>query len=163
MPGLGTTNKSDWRAARKELRGRQRWLPRIGLLSLVHSGDNLGRLTRYWVWRGLALLVAAVALCGLGISTYLNHVRASATALINSALEIRTKTDAEREIAAWRKRSGKDFWQESDHPGGDHNYDAQIVNLAIAHLHVVEPTGVTVGITMRDGNLRRVTVIESTG
>lgn len=96
------------------------------------------------------MLIADVALCGLGIAAYLNHVRASATALINSVVEIRTKNDAEREIAAWRKRSGKDFWQESDHPGWGHNYDAQIVSLVIARLRVVEPIGVTVGITMRD-------------
>jgi hypothetical protein len=37
------------------------------------------------------------------------------------------------------------------------------VNLAIAHLRVVEPTGIIVGITMRDGKLRCVTVVESTG
>jgi hypothetical protein len=109
------------------------------------------------------LLVTAVALFGLGIAAYLKHLRASAAALITSVIEIRTKNDAEREIAAWRKPSGRDFWEESDHPGGDHNYDAQIGNLTIAHLRVVEPTGVIVGITMRDGNLRRVTVIESTG
>jgi hypothetical protein len=37
------------------------------------------------------------------------------------------------------------------------------VNLPIARLRIVEPTGVTVGITMREGKLRCVTVIESTG
>ena len=108
-------------------------------------------------------MVVGVALLGLGIATYLTRVHASATALINSAREIRTKADAEREIAAWRKRSGKDFWEESDHLGGDHNYDAQIVNLAIARLRLVQPTGVTVSVTMRDGKLHCVTVIESTG
>ena len=60
-------------------------------------------------------------------------------------------------------RPCKGFWQEGDRAGGDHNYDAQIANLAIARLHIVEPTGVTVGVTMRDGELRSVTVIESTG
>ena len=109
------------------------------------------------------MLVAGAALFGLGIAIYLAHVHASATALINSAREIRTKADAEREIAAWRKRSGNDFREESNHPGGDHNYDAQIGNLAIARLRLVQPTGVTVSVTMRDGNLRCVTVIESTG
>jgi hypothetical protein len=70
---------------------------------------------------------------------------------------------AEREIAGWRERSGENFWQESDNLGGDHNYDAQIDNSAIVRLRIVEPTVVTVGITMRDGRLRCVTVIESTG
>ena len=108
-------------------------------------------------------MLVVVALSGLGIAAYLTHLRASATALINSAREIRTTADAERVIAAWKERSGKDFWEESDHPGGDHNYDAQIVNLTLAHLHVVQPTGLTVGITMRDGQLWSVAVIESTG
>jgi hypothetical protein len=112
---------------------------------------------------GFVVLFAVVASLGLGIAVYLVHVRASAKALIDSAREIRTTADAEREIAAWKKRSGKDFWRESDNPGGDHNYDALIVNLAIARLRLVEPTGVLVDITMRDGKLRCVTVMESVG
>jgi hypothetical protein len=111
----------------------------------------------------LVILVAGAAVCALGISVYLARLHALASALITSACEIRTKADADREIAAWSKRFGKDFWMESDHPGGDHNYDAQIVNLTLARLHVVQPTGVTVGITMREGQLWSVAVIESTG
>jgi hypothetical protein len=99
----------------------------------------------------------------LGIFTYLAWLHRVASALVTSACEIRTKADADREIAAWSKRFGKNFWQESDHPGGDHNCDAQFANLTLAHLHVVQPTGVTVGITMRDGQLWAVAVIESTG
>ncbi len=121
------------------------------------------RLHRQSIGTGLVVLLVAVALSGLGIAVHLAHLRASATALINSAREIRTRNDAEREIASWRERSGKDFWEESDHPGGDHNYDAQITNVAVAHLRIVQPTGVTVSITMRDGELRCVTVIEATG
>jgi hypothetical protein len=78
------------------------------------------------------ILLAGGAVCTLGIVAYLARLHALASALITSAYEIRTKTDADREIAAWRKRFGKDFWEESDHPGGDHNYDAQIVNLTLA-------------------------------
>jgi hypothetical protein len=124
----------------------------------------LPRFTQRRVVRtGLVLLVAGTALFAAGIALYLTHIRNSATALISSARTIRTRADADREIAAWRQRSGKDFWQESDHPGGDHNYDAQIANLAIARLRIVQPTGVTVGITINDGKLRCVTVIESVG
>jgi len=103
------------------------------------------------------------AVCTLGIVAYLARLHALASALVTSACEIRTKADADREIAAWRNRFGKDFWEETGHPGGDHNYDAQIVKLSLARLHVVQLTGVTVGITMRDGQLRSVAVIESTG
>jgi hypothetical protein len=125
--------------------------------------DELGRFTRRWTRVVLVALFAVVASLGLAIAVYLAHVRASATALVNSAREIRTKADAEREIAAWRERSGKDFWEESNHPGGDHNYDAVIGNFAVARLPFVQPTGVTVGITMRDGQLRCITVVESAG
>jgi hypothetical protein len=120
-------------------------------------------LSRNWSLAVLGMLVVGASLCGAGIAVYLTHVRSLATALIRSAREIRTKADAEREIAVWRKRSGRDFWEESDRLGGDHNYDAQIVNISIARLHIVEPTGLTVGITMRGGELRSITVIESTG
>ena len=127
------------------------------------SNDVVRQLPRRWVRTALIVLIAGLLCSGLAIPVYLAHLRHSATALINSARQIRNKADAEREIAFWRDRAGKDFWQESDHLGGDHNYDAQIENLVIARLRIVEPTGVTVGITMHDGRLRCVTVIESTG
>jgi len=98
-------------------------------------------------------LVAAVGLCGLGIAAYLRLGQASATALIKSARVIRTTADAEREIAAWRRRSGK--WVES-RDGVENTYEAQIVN-GIARLGFVELTELTLNITMHEGNLRRIT------
>jgi hypothetical protein len=106
------------------------------------------------------MLVAGVALFGLGIAAYLSHVQASATALIKSARVMRTTADAEREIAAWRRRSGNEFWVES-REGSEKTYKAQIVN-GIARLGFVELTEVTVDVTMHDGNLRRITVTEWT-
>jgi hypothetical protein len=107
------------------------------------------------VWTGLAVLVAGGALFGLGIAAYLTHVQESATALIKSARVIHTTADAEREIAAWRTRSGNEFWVES-RDGSEKTYEAQIVN-GIARLGFVELTEVTVDVTMHDGNLRRIT------
>lgn len=106
------------------------------------------------------MLVAGVALFGVGIAAYLSHVQASATALIRSARVIRTTADAEREIAAWRRRSGDEFWVESGE-GSEKTYKAQIAN-GIARLGFVELTEVTVDVTMHDGNLRRITVTEWT-
>jgi len=105
----------------------------------------------------------APILVAVGIATYAAHLRATATALIVSASEMRRTEDAEREIATWKARGGKEFWTESEHPDGDHNYDAAIDNLPIARLRVVEATIVRVGITVNGGELRNVTVIESTG
>jgi hypothetical protein len=106
------------------------------------------------------MLVAGSALFGLGIAAYVSRVQASATALIKSARVIRTTADAEREIAAWRRRSGNEFWVES-RDGSEKTYKAQIVN-GLARLGFVELTNVTVDITMHDGNLRRITVTEWT-
>lgn len=119
-------------------------------------------LSRYMRMLIAAFAVIVVLFLG-GIAIYLIHVRNLATALIASAREIRTTEDAEREIAMWKARAGKAFWTESDHMGGDHNYDASIANLPAARLRVVQPTGVTVSLTMRSRKLRSVTVIESTG
>lgn len=124
------------------------------------SGERLGTLTRHWMWTGLGALVAGIALFGLGIAAYLGHVQASATALIESARAMRTTVDAEREIAAWRKRAGKEFWVESNN-GTEKTYRAQIVN-AIADLGFVELTKVTLDVTMHEGKLRRITVTEWT-
>jgi len=126
----------------------------------MHRRGLLGRLTRHWMWTGLAVLVAGAALFGLGIAAYLSHVQASATALIKSARVIRTTADAEREIAAWKGRSGSEFWVES-REGSEKTCEAQIVN-GIAHLGFVELTEITVDVTMHDGNLRRITVSEWT-
>jgi len=108
-------------------------------------------------------LVVVVAAGALGVLTYLVRLHAVASALVTSASEIRTKADAEREIADWRKRFGEDLRKDSDRPGMDHDYDAQVANFTLAKLHIVQPTDITVRITMRDGQLWAVAVIESTG
>jgi len=123
----------------------------------------LSRLARQMVRTGLAVLVLVVALFGLGIAAYAMQVRASARALVDSARGIHTTADAEREIASWRKRLGKEFWMESDHLGGDHNYDGVIDNLSIARLGILEPAGVMLGVTMRGGELRCLTLTMTTG
>jgi len=101
-------------------------------------------------------LVAGIGLFGLGIAAYLSHVHASATALVKSAQVIRTTADAEREIAAWRTHSGKEFWVES-RDGVEKTYESQIVN-EIARLGFVELTELTLDITMHEGNLRRIII-----
>jgi len=111
----------------------------------------------------IVVLSVAFCLAGVAITIYAVHVRASATALIESARAIRSKADAQHEITVWRSRSGRQFWQESDHPGGDHNYDGQIDNLLVARLGLLKPTSITLSVTMRAGELRCVTLIMSTG
>src|ERR1700674_4489100 len=116
------------------------------------------RLTHHWVRAGLAVLIVGIVLFALGITAYAIHVCASATALIDSAGEIRTMADAEREFAKWRKNSRVEFWIEGDGSGGDGNYYARMANLAIARPHVVEPSEGMTRVMVRDGKLLRVSV-----
>jgi hypothetical protein len=125
--------------------------------------ERTPKMSQVLVRRVLVTLLAGLALLVAAIAVYGSHVRASATALINSARNIHSTVDANREIAAWRHQSGREFWKESDHVGGDHNYDAQIDNILLSRLRVFEPSAVTLGVTMRDGELRCITVIVSTG
>jgi len=114
-------------------------------------------MVRFSIALGLSVLFL------FGIVAYTVHIHGSALALTASAANIRSTGDAVEEIANWRKREGQLFWRESDQPGGDHNYDAQIENLSLSRFRIVEPTEVTLGITMRGGELRSVTLVMTTG
>jgi hypothetical protein len=115
------------------------------------------RVLPFFVVLGMGVLFS------VAIVLYAVRVHASAAALIESASKIHSTADADREIAKWRMQSGNQFWEESDHPGGDHDYNAQVENLLISRLRIVEPTEVTMGITMRGGKLRCVTIVMTTG
>lgn len=105
-----------------------------------------------WV-AGLGIVVVA-----LGIALYAVRIQASADALISSARRIHTTADAEREIANWKRRGGQRFWLESDHPGGDHNYDGQVDNVPLSRLGLVEPTNIVFSVTTNRGKLRCITL-----
>ena len=122
----------------------------------------MGRLNHHWVRAGLAALAVGTALFGLGIAAYAVHVCASATALIDSASRIHTLADAEREVAKWRERLGKEFWMESDNPGRSVNYYARVRTLRIAHLHLVKSSEVMTRVTVSNGKLLCVTVFVQT-
>lgn len=111
----------------------------------------------------LLLLTIAIGLVAAGIVVYSVRLERLAKALITSVRDVRSTDDAQRVIAAWRRESGQQFWQESDHLGGDHNYDAQVDNFLLSRLHILEPTGITVGFTMRGGQLRSVVAIMTAG
>ena len=123
----------------------------------------LDRSTRHWVRTGLTVLVAAPSLLGIAGGAYAIRLSVSARALINSARAIRTTADAEREMTAWKRRSGNKFWVERRDVAPEKTYKAEVVNLGIARLGFVELAGATLEITMHDGNLRRITVTEWTG
>ena len=123
---------------------------------------NVRRLTSHRVRAGLVVLVVGIALFGLGIAACAVRVCASATALIDAASEIRTRADAEREIAKWRKRLGKESWTELDESGRGGNYYARIANLPIARFHVAAPSNVILRVTTANGELLSVVVFVNT-
>jgi len=111
----------------------------------------------------LAITIGIGFVMAIGFVVYAAHIRGSASALIASAVVIHSTEDAQREIANWRTRAGEHFWRETDRLGGDHDYDAQIENELISRLRLVQPTELTLGITMRGGKLRCVTIVMTTG
>lgn len=114
--------------------------------------------------RRIALFSAlGLGLLALGIGIYAVRLRDTAAALVCSARGIHSTADAEREIVAWRRRLGRQFWQESDHLGGEHNFDGQVDNLMLARFGVVEPAAVTLSITMHNGELRCITLMMTAG
>jgi hypothetical protein len=119
-------------------------------------------LTHHWVRAGLAVLVVGTGAFGLGIAAYAFHVCASATALIDSASQIRTTADAEREIASWKENMGTDSWVESDDSSRGGNYYARIANRAIARMHFVEPSKIIARVTIRNGELLSVSMFVNT-
>jgi hypothetical protein len=123
----------------------------------------MSKSSRRSLWLVTAGAISLVVVSALAAFTYAFWLSHTASDLIRAAYEIRTKADAERVIDDWRVRRGKNFWQESDQLGGDHVYDAVIDSVALARMHIAQPTGVTVGITMHNGKLWCVFVGEQTG
>jgi hypothetical protein len=114
------------------------------------------------LWLVIAGTIALVVVSALAAFAYAFWLSHTASDLVRAAYEIRTKADAERVIDDWRRRRGKNFWQEIDQPGGNHVYDAVIDSVSLARIHIAQPTGVTVGITMHNGRLWCVFVGEQT-
>ena len=108
-------------------------------------------------------LCALVLLLILGVIVNAVHVRSSAQDLINSAKGIRSAGDADREIAAWRNRSDRRFFDEPALPAGDHSYNVKVENDLLNRLRIVPPTVVSMVVTMHNGELQSVILVMSTG
>jgi len=113
--------------------------------------------------RALVVLVAGFFLIAAGLAAYAVRMRARAQVLIDSASQIRTVADAERQITIWRRRSGVSLNEETSLQDGDHSYDIRLDNSLLYLLHIVPPTMVGMTITVRDGRLRSVILAMFTG
>src|SRR5438445_13750975 len=86
------------------------------------------------------------------------RLRSLSQKLINSASEIHSTADVERQIAILRNRRGLDFWQDSSAQNGDQTYEVRIENGLLHRLRVVPPTMLGMTIAIHDGNLRYIIV-----
>ena len=109
---------------------------------------------RYVAWRtvvlGACLLLFSMAL-------YAWNVQRETRKLINSAAEIRSLADAERQIARWRRASGT--YTESQSPdGAGRACSLQKGNGILSTLRIVPSTGVTVEAITHSGKLELVVI-----
>ena len=111
----------------------------------------------------LLCLAGATLLSAIGAEIYAYRVRARAQELVKSALRIRSTADAKDEVQDMRKRFGNSFREESDHLGGDYNYDAQVHDLSIARFLIVALTVLNRGVAIRNGQLHYVVVAMASG
>lgn len=70
--------------------------------------EKSSKVTLLWI---VLLFGSAALLFALGVVLYAIRVSASARKLIDSASAIRSTADADRQVAMWRNRSGRDFWE----------------------------------------------------
>lgn len=115
-------------------------------------------------WRRVLLLLGSgILLFALGLVVYAVRVSAAARELINSASAIHSTADAERQVAAWRNRSGRDFWESTSPSDGDQSYDIHVDNGLLHRLRIAPPTMVGMTVTMRDNRLRYIILTMFTG
>ena len=86
------------------------------------------------------------------------RLRSLSQKLIDSAREIQSTADAERQIAILRNRPGLDFWKDASAQNGDQTYEVRIENGFLHRFRIVPPTMLGMTIAIHDGNLRYVIV-----
>lgn len=94
------------------------------------------------------------------------YLRSSAKALINSAKDIRSTADAQRQIAAWRGRPLVEVVDEQPQTpvlGGDQSYEVALLNTVLSKLRIARPTMAQMTITMRGGKLRSIFLLMWSG
>jgi hypothetical protein len=127
------------------------------------KSDAAGKASNVTVRRTLLAVLLVIGMCVLAVFAYVLRVRASAKALIDSAVSIRSTADAERQIAVWRKCSGCSFWEATKTGDGDQNYDIHVENGFIGRLGLTEPAMVGMTVSLRNGELRYVTLVMFSG
>lgn len=115
------------------------------------------------VRRLLLLVGSGILLCALALGVYAAWVSASAKRLIESASEIHSTEDAQRQIAAWRNRSGRLFLETNSPTDGDHNYDIRVDNTYLHRLRIAPPAMVGMTISLRNNELRYLALVMYTG
>jgi hypothetical protein len=126
----------------------------------MHSRVS-GRTSKQWVWRGLLVCLSGIFFFAVVLGIYAVHLRSSAQTLIASAKQIRSATEAEDQIAMWRRRfAGK--YSEEPEGNGNRVYEVRLDNRLLYWLHLVPPTQLAVSIEMREKSLRGLFVVMTT-
>ena len=114
-----------------------------------------------WGWRGLLVCLISMIAVAAVVGIYAIHLRTSAQALIASAKQIRSPSEAEDQIALWRRNFRGKY---SEEPGDDGSRVCQVRldNRLLYWLHLVPPTQLTVSIEMREKSLRGIFVVMTT-
>ena len=112
--------------------------------------------------RVLAALTVVVVLALVGASSYAVYIHRIATLLVITAREIQTTDDALRQFNIWKGRTGVQSGVDSYDSGRGTNYWVQLSNRGIARLHLAPPSALTLGISLYDLKLVKVSVEMST-
>ncbi len=102
------------------------------------------------VFGSIFILLAA------GAGVYTASLRRSARELIQSAQEIRSTIDANRQIASWRQRSGRGYSESKSPDGAGRAYQFEIGNGAFSKLHLAPSTGLMLEIVLQGDELQLV-------
>src|SRR6266852_4828059 len=124
-------------------------------MGAMHSKAMSGH-SRAWMTRSLWALFLVALLLALALTAYAAYLRRSAKALIDTAAQIRTAADAERQIAIWRQRLPRGYSESRSPDGAGRAYQVQIGNGLLSKLRLIPNTGALLQVTTFSGQLSEV-------
>src|ERR1051326_5306649 len=117
------------------------------LMTFAERHTEMHNLKGKWVRLSILAVVLGMLIIATITIVYAIRIRASAAALINSSRAIHSTEDAQRELATWRRRSDRYFWDEPSSNNSEHSYTIQVENRLLWRFHLVPPTLVGLTIT----------------
>src|SRR5437667_11616273 len=100
--------------------------PVIHPMTFAERYTEMRNLKGKWARLSLLIVVLGVLFITAITTVYAIRIRTSAAALISSSRAIHSTEDAQRELAAWRQRSDRYFWDEPSSNNSEHSYTIQV-------------------------------------